>query len=85
MPIYEYACPDCGHVVDRFYPMESKPQTILGECPSCLSGKGMTSIISAPAISYSGTGSSSKIPSIFKDRLRQIKKELNPDMKSSIV
>ena len=85
MPIYEFACPDCGHVVDRFYPMESKPQTILGECPSCLSGKGMTSIISAPSISYSGTGTSNKIPSIFKDRLRQIKKELNPDMKSSIV
>lgn len=85
MPIYEYACPDCGHVVDRFYTMSSKPQTIAEACPSCQSGKGMTSIISAPAISYSGTGSSSKIPSIFKDRLRQIKKELNPDMKSSIV
>lgn len=85
MPIYEYACPDCGHVVDRFFSMASKPQSLAEECPSCASNKGMTSIISAPAISYSGTGQGNKIPSIFKDRLRQIKKNLNPDMKSSVV
>lgn len=85
MPIYEYACSECGQKVDRFFTMQKKPAVLQETCSACGSADCMNSIISAPAISYSGAGGSSKIPSIFKDRLRQIKKEMNPDMKSSIV
>jgi putative FmdB family regulatory protein len=32
MPTYEYRCPDCGHLFERFQKMSDAPGA---ECPSC--------------------------------------------------
>jgi len=33
MPIYEYRCPNCGHVFDQFQPMSADNSDV--KCPKC--------------------------------------------------
>jgi putative FmdB family regulatory protein len=52
MPIYEYACKDCGHTFDTLQKMGAEP---LVECPEC--GKPeLRKMVSAPNFRLKGSG-----------------------------
>ena len=75
MPFYTYQNED-GETIDKFFKINDRPQTIVEN------GIEYSYIISTPAIVAQVGGY--KVPSIFRDKLRDIKKH-NPGMKSSIV
>jgi putative FmdB family regulatory protein len=52
MPIYEYKCDACGHVLDALQKVDEEP---LKFCPSC-SKEALRKLISAPAFRLKGTG-----------------------------
>jgi putative FmdB family regulatory protein len=52
MPIYEYKCDACGHVLDALQKIDDEP---LKFCPSC-SKETLRKLISAPAFRLKGTG-----------------------------
>ena len=51
MPIYEYACRNCGHHFERMQQFSDKPAT---ECPEC--HHEVHRVLSAPAIIFNGPG-----------------------------
>ena len=51
MPIYEYACRQCGHTEEVF---QKVSDAALTECPSC--GGAFAKLISAPAFQFKGSG-----------------------------
>ncbi len=52
MPIYEYACPGCGHRFEHFQKM-SDP--LLTACPSC-EAEGLRKLVSATSFHLKGGG-----------------------------
>ena len=52
MPIYEYACPDCGHLNDH---LQKLADAAIGICPSCGSARYYKKI-SAAGFALKGTG-----------------------------
>ena len=52
MPIYEYKCDACGHVLDALQKIDEEP---LKFCPSC-SEESLRKLISAPAFRLKGSG-----------------------------
>ena len=52
MPIYEYKCSDCGHLMDA---LQGVNDTSLTDCPAC-SGTNLKRLISAPNFRLSGDG-----------------------------
>ena len=52
MPIYEYACQSCGHVVDELQKMNEPP---LVDCPEC-SKPELKKLVSAPNFRLKGKG-----------------------------
>ncbi len=52
MPIYEYACVECGHEFDALQKMSDAPLT---ECPACHQSS-LQKIVSAPGFRLSGSG-----------------------------
>jgi putative FmdB family regulatory protein len=52
MPIYEYKCDACGHVLDALQKVDEQP---LKFCPSC-SEETLRKLISAPSFRLKGTG-----------------------------
>ena len=50
MPIYEYKCSDCGHLMDALQGVNDSPLT---DCPAC-SGTNLKRLISAPNFRLSG-------------------------------
>ena len=52
MPIYEYKCSDCGHLMDALQGVNDSPLT---DCPAC-SGTNLKRLISAPNFRLSGDG-----------------------------
>ena len=52
MPIYEYKCSDCGHLMDALQGVNDPPLT---DCPAC-SGTNLKRLISAPNFRLSGDG-----------------------------
>ncbi len=52
MPIYEYACVECGHEFDALQKMSDAPLT---DCPQCQQ-KSLQKIVSAPGFRLSGSG-----------------------------
>jgi putative FmdB family regulatory protein len=52
MPIYEYACPDCGHQNDHMQKLADAP---IASCPKCGSSKYYKKI-SAAGFALKGTG-----------------------------
>ena len=50
MPLYEYACPECG----TFERVQKFSDPILTVCPTC--GGPVEKLLSAPAIQFKGTG-----------------------------
>jgi len=52
MPIYEYACKNCGHTLDVLQKMSDDP---LQDCPECHEPK-LKRLISAPSFRLKGNG-----------------------------
>ena len=52
MPIYEYKCNDCGHLMDA---LQGVNDVALTDCPAC-SGNNLKRLISAPNFRLSGGG-----------------------------
>ncbi len=52
MPIYEYACKDCGHTLDALQKMDDDPLVF---CPSCGEPR-LKKLISAPRFRLKGEG-----------------------------
>ena len=52
MPIYEYKCDACGHVLDALQKIDEEP---LKFCPSC-SKEALRKLISAPSFRLKGSG-----------------------------
>lgn len=52
MPIYEYACSECGHELEAIQKMSDAPLT---ECPSCHQPR-LKKLISAAGFRLSGSG-----------------------------
>ena len=52
MPIYEYKCDACGHVLDALQKVNDEP---LKFCPSC-SEESLRKLISAPSFRLKGSG-----------------------------
>jgi len=52
MPIYEYACPACGHVFDIIQKADDPAVTV---CPKC-GGRKVAKRMSSPAIQFKGSG-----------------------------
>ncbi len=52
MPIYEYACPDCGH---EFETMQKVSAPRLTDCPEC-EGEQLRKKVSATSFSLKGSG-----------------------------
>ncbi len=52
MPIYEYKCDACGHVLDALQKVDEEP---LRFCPSC-SEETLRKLISAPSFRLKGSG-----------------------------
>ena len=52
MPIYEYKCSECGHVMDALQGVNDSPLEV---CPEC-SEKSLKRLISAPNFRLSGEG-----------------------------
>ncbi len=52
MPIYEYACKNCDHMLDALQKMDEEP---LVYCPSC-GEAGLKKLISAPRFRLKGAG-----------------------------
>jgi len=52
MPIYEYACPDCGHRFDALQKISDNP---IQTCPKCSAGQ-VKKLISATSFVLKGSG-----------------------------
>ena len=52
MPIYEYECQSCGHVLDALQKISDDPLT---HCPSC-GEAGLRKLLSAPRFRLKGSG-----------------------------
>ena len=52
MPIYEYACDDCGHKFEALQKMSDDP---LKQCPAC-NQFSLRKLVSAPNFELKGTG-----------------------------
>ena len=52
MPIYEYACKECGHEFDALQKISDAP---LKECPECKK-PGLRKLVSAPSFRLKGSG-----------------------------
>ncbi len=52
MPIYEYACANCGATVEAIQKIDDKP---LKKCPECGKNK-LSREISAPSFTFKGSG-----------------------------
>ena len=52
MPIYEYACPECGH---EFETMQKVSEPRLTDCPSC-DGQKLKKKVSATSFTLKGSG-----------------------------
>ena len=64
MPIYEYECTECGHVLDALQKISDEPLT---HCPSC-GAAGLKKLLSAPRFRLKGSG---WYETDFKDKNRR--------------
>lgn len=73
MPLYNYKC-ECGHEFDEVLKISERKLPTEQECPACGKLGTVEMQISTPRI-VSGVGDfRAKVPDVFKDRLREIKK-----------
>lgn len=89
MPSYDYGCLDCEHSFDKILPISKMYEPESEPCPNCGKEGTVKKIITSPAVHYTFMGGtvqgSSKTPEGFKDRLREMKKNIGPDAKGIVV
>ncbi len=51
MPLYEYACQQCGHRFEKIKKFSDEPEKV---CPKC--GGPVEQLLSAPAVQFKGAG-----------------------------
>jgi putative FmdB family regulatory protein len=71
MPVYEYRCRECGHLVEEIQPMGSGPP---GPCPAC--GGELRRAYSRVGVKFSGWGFSSTDKLVPGDRPKKDFKQL---------
>lgn len=74
MPLYEYSCKNCGHEFSAMRSIAERKQPESEACSECGEME-INQLISAAKISYSNPGSMKHTES-FKDRVREIKKNI---------
>jgi len=75
MPLYSYGCENCGHEFDDVKSINDRDQPLGEPCPECGDTGGVQRKLSSARI-VSGVGDfRAKVPDVFKDRLREIKKK----------
>jgi putative FmdB family regulatory protein len=74
MPIYDFACNDCGHTFERTLKIADMKQPEGEPCPSCQKeGTVQKQLAGAPALGDpTRLGDTKKLPGDFKDVLRKI-------------
>lgn len=73
MPLYQYKC-ECGHEFDEILKISERNIPKEQPCEACGKTGAIEIQISSPRI-VSGVGDfRAKVPDVFKDRLREIKK-----------
>lgn len=74
MPLYEYKCKYCEHEFSDVKSISKRDEPLSEPCPSCEAAGGVERVL-ASALIVSGVGDfRRKVPDVFKDRLREIKK-----------
>lgn len=74
MPLYEYHCEACDYEFSDVLPIAERDAPTNEACPRCLRDHVKRGIASARIVA--GVGDfRSKLPDVFKDRLREIKKQ----------
>lgn len=74
MPLYEFKCEICGEVIERVYKVAEKPTELTTDCPNCKGQSLFKSKVSAPSVMFSVFNPSQKLPSDFKNRMEEIRK-----------
>lgn len=80
MPLYEYRCKTCGHIVEKQFKIKEKPSSVILNCDSCGLECDFEYVFSSPAVVYGVLNSAKKMPSAFKNRMDEIRKTHNPNM-----
>ena len=74
MPLYAYGCEKCGYEFDDVKRIEDRDQPLGDPCPDCGETGGVQRKLTTAKL-VSGVGDfRRKVPDVFKDRLREIKK-----------
>lgn len=74
MPLYEYVCSYCEYEFSEVLKVDDRNKPLDSSCPKCKAVGGIERVVSSPRI-VAGVGDfRSKVPDVFKDRLREIKK-----------
>lgn len=74
MPLYTYNCEACEHNFDEVLPIDDRYKPEGEPCPVCATSGTVKKGIGSPRI-VAGVGDfRRKVPDVFKDRLREIKK-----------
>lgn len=74
MPLYEYQCVHCEHEFSDVLKINDRDAPVNAPCPSCKAAGGVERRVSTCRI-VAGVGDfRAKVPEVFKDRLREIKK-----------
>ena len=74
MPLYEYQCTHCDHTFSDVLKVDDRNKPLDAPCPSCKAAGGVEKLVTTARI-VAGVGDfRAKVPEVFKDRLREIKK-----------
>jgi putative FmdB family regulatory protein len=74
MPLYDFNCQHCGQEFEKALKIVDRNEPLSNPCPMCQENGSVVSTITSPRI-VSGVGDfRAKVPDVFKDRLREIKK-----------
>lgn len=84
MPLYSFKCEACGEEFDDVRTIDDRNKPLEEACPNCgESGRIQRQLSSARIVS--GVGDfRRKVPDVFKDRLREIKKMSGKDNKIDV-
>lgn len=84
MPLYDFKCDKCGNTIERFFNIANRPEHIKEKCAQCNKKTQHTFALSSPAIVYGVIRATQKMPTEFKNRMEQIRKN-NPNMNSRYI
>lgn len=77
MPMFDFACSECGNIKEKFVKDE---KVLIGMCEVCEGQRTFNKVIGSPNLLYYPLNTSSKLPSEFKNRMDAISKTFNKNM-----